>query len=378
MRSVVVLGATGSIGRQTLEVADRLDLRVEAIAARRSGEELAGLALRYPHAAVVAVEPDPEGERRFQEQFGARYRSGAAALLEIAQLPNCTVVNGVVGSAGLEASLAVLNAGNRLGLANKESLIAGGPLVLAAAAVGGEMIPIDSEHSAVFQCLIGEESSDVERLLLTASGGPFRGRSRAQLAGVTPEDALAHPTWEMGPRITIDSATLVNKGLEVIEAHFLFGLGYDAIDVVVHPQSIVHALVEFRDGSLKAHVGATDMRIPIQYALTYPARAEGALGLFDLAGRTFTFDEPDREAFPALDLAYAAGRVGGTMPAAFNAADEVAVAAFLDGRIGFLDIAGLLGDVMESHERLDVTSVDVVKHADQAARLATDGLVASR
>ena len=378
MRSVVVLGATGSIGRQTLEVADRLDLRVEAIAARRSGEELAGLALRYPHAAVVAVEPDPEGERRFQEQFGARYRSGAAALLEIAQLPNCTVVNGVVGSAGLEASLAVLNAGNRLGLANKESLIAGGPLVLAAAAVGGEMIPIDSEHSAVFQCLIGEESSDVERLLLTASGGPFRGRSRAQLAGVTPEDALAHPTWEMGPRITIDSATLVNKGLEVIEAHFLFGLGYDAIDVVVHPQSIVHALVEFRDGSLKAHVGATDMRIPIQYALTYPARAEGALGLFDLAGRTFTFDESDREAFPALDLAYAAGRVGGTMPAAFNAADEVAVAAFLDGRIGFLDIAGLLGDVMESHERLDVTSVDVVKHADQAARLAADGLVASR
>ena len=327
---------------------------------------------------MIAVEPDAEGERRFTEQFDSRYASGQAALLELVQHPDCTVINGIVGAAGLEASLAVLRAGNRLGLANKESLVAGGPLVLEALRSGGEMIPIDSEHSALFQCMVGEDRADISRLVLTASGGPFLGKKRAELADVTRGQALAHPTWAMGPRVTIDSATLVNKGLEVIEAHFLFGLAYDAIDVVIHPQSIVHSLVEFRDGSLKAHVGATDMRIPIQYALTYPARADGVLGRFDLTGLTLEFEDPDRETFPALDLAYAAGRAGGTMPAVFNAADEVAVAAFLDGRIGFLEVVGVIGEVMEAHEKMDVTSIGVVHEADQWARVAASDQVESR
>ena len=378
MIPVVVLGATGSIGRQTLEVADRLGIAVVGLAARRAGDELAEIATRYPQASVVAVEPDAAGDERFHTQFGGRYGSGHESMLELAARPGCTVVNGVVGAAGLEASIVTLESGNRLGLANKESLVAGGPLVVEAIGEHGEMIPIDSEHSALFQCLVGENVEAVDRLVLTASGGPFRGRSRQQLTDVTPEDALAHPTWSMGPRITVDSATLVNKGLEVIEAHYLFDLDYERIDVVVHPQSTVHSLVEFVDGSLKAHVGATDMRVPIQYALTYPARQQGTVGRFDLAGRSLTFEEPDHEAFPALQLGYAAGRAGGTMPAAFNAADEIAVAAFLEGRIGFLDISNVIEGVLETHQRLAAQSLDEVREADAAARIAADGVIGSR
>ena len=313
MRPVVVLGATGSIGRQTLEVADRLGVRVEGLAARRAGDELARLADRHPHATVVAVAPDADGHDRFGRQYGDRYASGSGALVEMAQHPGSTVVNGVVGSAGLEASIAALEAGNRLALANKESLVVGGELVMAAAR-HGELVPVDSEHSALFQCMVGEQIPEVSRLVLTASGGPFRGRDRERLGRVSVEEALAHPTWNMGPRITIDSATLVNKGLEVIEAHFLFGLAFEKVDVVVHPQSIVHSLVEFVDGSLKAHLGVTDMRIPIQYALTYPQRSPGSLPRFDLTRSDLTFEPVDRDAFPALDLAYAAGRAGGTVP----------------------------------------------------------------
>ena len=377
VRSVVVLGATGSVGRQTLEVADRLGLVIEGLAARRSGDELAGLADRYPRAAVVAVEPDPEGHTRYRDRFGDRYGWGMAALVELAARPACTVVNGVVGAAGLEASVAALQAGNRLALANKESLVVGGPLVMDAAQ-HGELIPVDSEHSALFQCFQGEAVDEVSRLLLTASGGPFRGRDAAGLADVGVEEALAHPTWRMGPRITIDSATLVNKGLEVIEAHYLFGLPFDLVDVVIHPQSIVHSLLEFVDGSLKAHLGATDMRIPIQYALTYPARAEGPAPPFDLTGSPLTFEPVDRDAFPALDLAYAAGRGGGTLPAAFNAADEVAVEAFLRSRIGFLDITGVISEVLEGHEVAEVTSTEVVSQADLAARMAARAAVERR
>ena len=377
MRSVVVLGATGSVGRQTLEVADRLGFRVEGLAARRTGRELEELAARYERAAVVAVEPDEAGHARYLDRFGNRYGWGTEALAELAGRPGCTVVNGIVGAAGLEASIVSLQAGNRLALANKESLVVGGPLV-AAAAESGELIPVDSEHSALFQCLRGEAVSEVSRLLLTASGGPFRGRDASDLAGVGVEEALAHPTWKMGPRITIDSATLVNKGLEVIEAHFLFGLSFDRVDVVVHPQSIVHSLVEFVDGSLKAHLGVTDMRIPIQYALTYPARAEGVAPDFDLIRTPLTFEPVDRAAFPALDLAYAAGRGGGTLPAAFNAADEVAVDAFLRSRIGFLDIAGVIADVLECHDVLEVTSIDAVRQADLDARRSAAAAVSRR
>ncbi|MYB44011.1 MAG: 1-deoxy-D-xylulose-5-phosphate reductoisomerase [Acidimicrobiia bacterium] len=377
MKPVVVLGATGSIGRQTLEVADRLGIRVSGLAARRAGDELARLADRYTQATVVAVAPDPDGHDRFRLQYGNRYASGPGALVEMAQHPGSTVVNGVVGSAGLEASIAALEAGNRLALANKESLVVGGELVMAAAR-HGELVPVDSEHSALFQCMVGERIPEVSRLLLTASGGPFRGRDREQLGRVGVEEALAHPTWNMGPRITIDSATLVNKGLEVIEAHFLFGLAFEKVDVVVHPQSIVHSLVEFVDGSLKAHLGVTDMRIPIQYALTYPQRSPGGFSRFDLTRSDLTFEAVDRDAFPALDLAYAAGRAGGTVPAAFNAADEVAVAAFLERRIAFLDIPAVIAEVLEGHQATETTSIEVVVEADRSARRAARAAVERR
>jgi len=379
VRSLVVLGATGSIGRQTLDVADRLDIPVLGLAARRASPELAALARNYPAADVVAVDPDPADVGAFAAEFGDRFGTGSEPLMDLAGMLDTTVVNGVVGAAGLEATLRALEAGNRLGLANKESLIAGGPLVLAALGrSSGEMIPIDSEHSALFQCLVGESVDEVDRLILTASGGPFRGRSASSLEDVTPDEALAHPTWTMGRRITIDSATLVNKGLEVIEAHFLFGLGYDQIDVVVHPQSIVHSLIEFQDGSFKAHLGVTDMRIPIQYALTYPSRGIEVVEPFDLTARSLDFELPDRETFPALDLAYAAGREGGAAPAVFNAADEVAVAAFLDGAIGFRDIARLLEDVLAAHPWRSIASLDDVMAADSAARNAARVWVESR
>jgi 1-deoxy-D-xylulose-5-phosphate reductoisomerase len=240
---------------------------------------------------------------------------------------------------------------------------------------GGELLPVDSEHSALFQCLVGESPNAVRRLVLTASGGPFHGWALKDLEQVTPEQALAHPTWNMGRRITVDSATLFNKGLEVIEAHYLFGVPYDRIDVVVHPQSIVHSLVEFVDGSLKAHVGEPDMRVPIQYAVTYPDRAEGALGEFDFTSRTLTFDRPDRDAFRALDLAYAAGRIGRSAPAVLNAADEVAVHAFLDGRLGFLGITEVVERTLDAVPVVDLATVDDVIEADREARAVAHSLL---
>ncbi|MDH5505252.1 MAG: 1-deoxy-D-xylulose-5-phosphate reductoisomerase, partial [Acidimicrobiia bacterium] len=281
-----------------------------------------------------------------------------------------------VGSVGLAASVAALDAGNRLGLANKESLVAGGPIVLAAQQrTGAEIIPVDSEHSAIFQCLRGERSEDVAKIVLTASGGPFRGQTRSDLEGVTPNEALAHPTWDMGRRISIDSATLVNKGLEVIEAHFLFGIGFDRIDVVVHPESIVHSLVEFVDGSLKAHIGAPDMRVPIQYALSYPERAVGMLSPFTLAGKTLTFLDPDRATFPALDLAYHVGALGGSAPAVFNAADEVAVEAFLQGRLSFLGIVDLIERTLSKVAQVALATVEDVLAVDAEARLVAAQLL---
>jgi len=350
---------------------------VDGLAARRSGSDLERLAVRFGEAVVVAVEPDQAGDARYRERFGDRYRSGMRALVELAARPDRIVVNGIVGAAGLEASIAALEAGNRLALANKESLVVGGPLVMAAAA-HGELVPVDSEHSALFQCLQGERVSEVRRLLLTASGGPFRGRIATDLVEIGVDEALAHPTWRMGPRITIDSATLANKGLEVIEAHYLFGLPFDQVDVVVHPQSVVHSLVEFIDGSLKAHLGVTDMRIPIQYALTYPARAEQEIPPFDLTRTALTFEPVDLETFPALGLAYAAGRGGGSLPTAFNAADEVAVEAFLQSRIGFLDIAGVIAEVLDTHEVIEITSLEAVRQADDDARRAATAAVARR
>ena len=376
-KPVVVLGATGSIGLQTLEVAASLQTPVVAIAARSPSEELANLAKEHPDAVVVATGGSTEERDDFSSTLGGRARFGTEALLEVAATPGSTVVNGIVGAAGLRASVTALDAGNRLALANKESLVAGGPVVVRALEKGGgELIPVDSEHSALYQCLEGESLEEVDRLVLTASGGPFRGRTRDELADVTPEEALKHPTWDMGRRITIDSATLFNKGLEVIEAHFLFGVSYDRIDVVVHPQSILHSAVAFVDGSWKGHFGHADMRIPIQFALTAPSRAPSPSAEFSLAAHDLTFEEPDRETFQALGIAYEAGRRGGSAPAVMNAADEVAVEAFLSGRLGFLGITDLVRRTLEQVDWRELDSVEDVIEVDAEARGLAGDLVA--
>jgi 1-deoxy-D-xylulose-5-phosphate reductoisomerase len=373
---LVVLGATGSIGTQALEVAARLGIPVAAIAARRGSDQLAEIGAAHPGCLVGVTAPTREEEQRFNTQFGRRARFGPEALVELAALDGSVVLNGVVGFAGLPATMSALAAGNRLALANKESLVAAGPVVLdALSRSSGSLIPVDSEHSALFQCLVGEPRPAVRKLWLTASGGPFFGQDSETLAAVTPKQALSHPTWTMGPRITVDSATLVNKGLEVIEAHYLFGIPLDDIEVVVHPQSIVHSLVEFVDGSLKAHLGNPDMRIPIQYAITYPDRLPGADEPFTLADRDLTFRTPDHASFPALNLAYEAGRRGGSAPAAFNAADEVAVRAFLEGRVGFQGIPLILEQTLAATGWDKISTVADVLAADREARAVAHGLV---
>ncbi|MHB8641289.1 MAG: 1-deoxy-D-xylulose-5-phosphate reductoisomerase [Gaiellaceae bacterium] len=339
MKRIAVLGVTGSIGRQALEVIGA-DPDLELVAAQSGSTPIDGL------APLTQVGGD------------------AAELLERAQ-PD-VVLNAIVGFAGVRATLWALERGVTLALANKESLVAAGEL---ATAFGGRILPVDSEHSAAFQLLEGRAADQVRGLVLTASGGPFRGRARNELDDVTPEEALAHPTWTMGPKITIDSATLANKGLELIEAHFLFDLPYDAIEVVVHPTSVVHALVRLRDGSSLAHLGYPDMRVPISYALTYPARSATPLAPLDLAsGLTLEFEAPDLDAFPLLALAREAGEKGGTYPCAFNAANEVAVQAFLAGRIGFNDIAAAVGDVLSRVEGAPARDLDELVEADRSAR----------
>ena len=377
---MVVLGATGSIGTQTLEVADHLGIDVVGLAARSPAAAFAEVVSRYPDAAVAVSEGSHEDRDAFVSRIGGGVGFGPDEVVALAGLPGVTVVNGIVGASGLRSSVAALEAGNRLALANKESLVAGGPVVrkalAGAAAAGGEMIPVDSEHSALYQCLAGEPGEAVARLMLTASGGPFRGRDRESLLEVTPDEALRHPTWDMGRRITIDSATMFNKGLEIIEAHFLFGIPYDRIHVVVHPQSILHSAVEFVDGSWKGHIGVPDMRIPIQYALTAPDRLVSPAAPFDLAGQTLAFEEPDRDVFPAIDIAYAAGRQGGSSPAVLNAADEVAVDAFLQGRLGFLDISEVVSSTIETVEWRELGTVEDVTKVDREARATASSLVA--
>ncbi|HZT91129.1 MAG TPA: 1-deoxy-D-xylulose-5-phosphate reductoisomerase [Gaiellaceae bacterium] len=341
MTRVALLGATGSIGRQTLDVV-AANPELELVAATSGSTPIDGL------APLTQVGGDP------------------TELLERAA-PD-VVLNATLGFAGLPATMWALERGVTLALANKESLVAAGELAVAAHARGGGLlIPVDSEHSALFQCA---QLGEPESLVLTASGGPFRGRTREGLADVTPDQALAHPTWNMGAKITIDSATLANKGLELIEAHFLFGVPYDRIDVVVHPSSIVHGLVRFRDGASIAHLGHPDMRVPISYALTYPARAATPVPRLELAGLALEFHEPDTATFRLLALAREAGERGGTFPCAFNAANEVAVAAFLDGRIGFLDIASLVEDALARVDGAPARDLDELYEADRAARAA--------
>jgi len=375
-RPVVVLGATGSIGSQTLEVADALGMEVSVVAALRPSRRFAQVAASHPDARLIVVGGSSEERADFESVVGREVEYDSPAVLDASATPGAVVVNGIVGAAGLRATLATLEAGNRLALANKESLVAGGPVVKQALRHGGEMIPVDSEHSALFQCLQGEPPEAVAKLVLTASGGPFRGRSRDSLKEVTPEEALKHPTWDMGQRVTIDSATLFNKGLEVIETHYLFDVPYDRIDVVVHPQSVLHSAVEFIDGSWKGHFGQPDMRIPIQYALTAPARSNSPAAPFSLAGRELTFEDVDRTTFPALDLAFAAGRRGGSAPAVLNAADEVAVEAFLQHRLGFLGITDVVGLTLDKVEWRELGSVDDVLEVDREARAIAATLVA--
>ena len=375
-RPVVVLGATGSIGSQTLEVADALGMEVSVVAALRPSRRFAQVAASHPDARLIVVGGSSEERADFESVVGREVEYDSPAVLDASATPGAVVVNGIVGAAGLRATLATLEAGNRLALANKESLVAGGPVVKQALRHGGEMIPVDSEHSALFQCLQGEPPEAVAKLVLTASGGPFRGRSRDSLKEVTPEEALKHPTWDMGQRVTIDSATLFNKGLEVIETHYLFDVPYDRIDVVVHPQSVLHSAVEFVDGSWKGHFGQPDMRIPIQYALTAPARSNSLAAPFSLAGWELTFEDVDRTTFPALDLAFAAGRRGGSAPAVLNAADEVAVEAFLQHRLGFLGITDVVGRTLDKVEWRELGSVDDVLEVDREARAIAATLVA--
>jgi len=374
---VAVLGATGSIGRSTLEVVSRHPGRFEIVALSANGRVAAlerQVAAHRPRVAVVAnaaalAEGGGEGRRD-----GVEWRGGREALLELAVLDDVdVVVNALVGAAGLEPTLAALRTGKRVALANKESLVVGGPLVLAAAEEGGgELIPVDSEHSAILQCLEGAEHDCVAGIVLTASGGPFRGWDRERLAGVDAAEALRHPTWDMGAKISIDSATLANKALEVIEAHFLYGVGYDDIRVTVHPQSIVHSFVEFVDGSVLAQVGLPTMELPILYALCYPERvADETLRTFDPVGSSpLTFEEVDREAFPLFALGVGAGRAGGIAPAVFNAANEVAVGAFLEGRVSFPGMAEIVSEALGRVTAGSVASVEDVLAADRASRAA--------
>jgi len=382
---VAVLGSTGSIGVQALDViaAEPRRFRVVALAARRSATRLAAQARELRPAAVGLVEAGEAAALAAELPRGCRLVVGPEAVTELAAADGAEVVlNGITGSVGLAPTLRALQAGRRLALANKESLIVGGELV-AAQARQGQIVPVDSEHTGLAQCLRAGRPEEVARLVLTASGGPFRGRSAAELAAVTPTDALAHPTWAMGPMITVNSATLMNKGLEVIEAHLLFGVPYDRIEVVVHPQSVVHAMVEWRDGSTVAQLSRPDMRLPIGLALGWPERSERPVGQLDWSrAATLEFQPVDRATFPLLDLAVRAGRLAGTAPAALNAANEEAVSAFLAGRLPFPGIAAVVSRVLDEHRppaRLDLAAVlQAERWSRDRARTLVEDLIASR
>lgn len=385
--TVAIAGSTGSIGLQTLEVlaADPDSFEVVALGAGTSVAELAAQARHWSPKVVAIAEPSLVADLQAAVPAGTEVIAGPDALAQMAATAD-VCVNGVVGFAGLGVTLATLEAGKRLALANKESLIAGGPVVRRAreGSGAGELIPVDSEHCAVHQCLRAQHPDAragewVQRLVLTASGGPFRGRSRAELADVTVADALAHPTWSMGPKITVDSSTLMNKGLEVIEAHELFGLGYDQIEVVVHPQSIVHSMVEFTDGATIAQLSLPDMRLPIAYALSHPNRGRVPFGRLDWTSTPrLDFEPPDHAAFPCLGLAYDAGRAGELAPATLNAANEVSVAAFLDGEITWTSIPDVLKEVLDRHDGGHADSVEAVIDADRRARAMARAVIDER
>ena len=382
MKNISLLGSTGSIGKQTLEVAaanpDKMKIRV--LAAHTSDTIL--------EEQIRAVEPDfavltdKEAAARLKARYNGKTEilAGEEGLLAAATYSEVdTVLASMVGYAGLRPTMAAINCGKNIALANKETLVAAGSLVMEAVAKNNvSLTPVDSEHSAIFQALQGGKEDEVKRLLITASGGPFRGKKRSELETVTLAQCLNHPNWSMGKKITVDSSTLANKGLEVIEAHWLFNMPYEKIEVVVHPQSIIHSLVEFCDGSVIAQLGEPDMRLPIQYALSYPCRYHKAFDQLDLikAG-TLTFEAPDMEAFPSLRIAIDCGKAGGTLPCVFNAANEEAVYAFLDNKIKYLDIPYITEKVASLHQNIAAPCIEDIERADAEARAAAQSIIAN-
>ena len=376
MKNLVVLGSTGSIGTQTLDVvrANPDLFHVSVLVANRSDELLEQQINEFqPEVAVLS---DKEAAQRLKNRYSGKTKiyGGREAVIEAAVYPEAdTVVTSLMGFAGLEPTMAALEAHKDIALANKETLVVAGELVMTKAKeMGCAILPVDSEHCALFQCLQGNDRKAVEKLILTASGGPFRGKKAHELTNVTKADVLAHPTWNMGQKITVDSASLVNKGLEVIEARWLYDVSYDQIQVVVHPQSIVHSMVQYVDGTVMAQLGCTDMRLPIQYALTYPERVESKFPRVDFAKLAhLTFQEPDMETFRGLKLAFEAGRTGGTLPCIMNGANEVAVEAFLKGQAGFLQIYELIEAAMEAGKVEYKPSLEQLLEADKWARQFT-------
>ena len=382
MKNISLLGSTGSIGKQTLEVAaanpDKMKIRV--LAAHTNDTVLEEQIRAFePDFAVLS---DKEAAARLKARYHGKTEilAGEEGLLDAATYSEVdTVLASMVGYAGLRPTMAAINCGKNIALANKETLVAAGSLVMEAVAKNNvSLTPVDSEHSAIFQALQGGKEDEVKRLLITASGGPFRGKKRSELESVTLAQCLNHPNWSMGKKITVDSSTLANKGLEVIEAHWLFNMPYEKIDVVVHPQSIIHSLVEFCDGSVIAQLGEPDMRLPIQYALSYPCRYHKAFDQLDLikAG-TLTFEAPDMEAFPSLRIAIDCGKAGGTLPCVFNAANEEAVYAFLDNKIKYLDIPYITEKVASLHKNIAAPCIEDIERADAEARAAAQSIIAN-
>ncbi|MDY4696927.1 1-deoxy-D-xylulose-5-phosphate reductoisomerase [Selenomonas sp. WCA-380-WT-3B 3/] len=381
MKNIAVLGSTGSIGTQTLDVVRSHPelFRVRVLAANSNDELLEAQIREFcPDLAVLA---DESAWKRLSARYSGpvKLAGGRQAFIDAAAVDGVdTVVTAMMGFAGLEPTMKALDAGKNIALANKETLVVAGELVMKRAREQRvAILPVDSEHCALFQCLQGEKKDTVEKLLLTCSGGPFRGKSREELAGATVAQVLDHPTWTMGKKITVDSATLVNKGLEVIEAKWLYDVRYDQIQVVVHPQSIVHSMVQFRDGAVMAQLGSTDMRLPIQYALTYPERTVSGFERLDFwKMKSLTFEKPDTDTFRGLAFAYEAGQMGGSMPCVFNAANEVAVGAFLQGKIRFLDIYDIIEETMMKTECVLSPTLDELFEEDSRARRFAASLLA--
>ena len=392
MKNISVLGSTGSIGRQTLEVAaaNPEKLKIRVLAAHRNVDLMRQQIESFQPDLAVLTDKDAAAELQKQYQGKTEILSGREGLLAAATYDKAdTVLGAMVGYAGLRPTLAAIEAGKNIALANKETLVAAGHIVMQAVVANNvSLLPVDSEHSAIFQSLRGgyhpclsfteksRESSEVKRLILTASGGPFRGKTKEELQHVTLAQCLKHPNWNMGPKVTIDSSTLANKGLDVIEAHWLFNMPYEKIDVVVHPQSIIHSLVEFNDGAIVAQLGIPDMKLPIQYALSYPQRFDCSFGQLDLINASpLTFEKPDREAFPLLQTAISCGKAGGSMPCAFNAANEECVTAFLNGKIAYSDIPEIVQRVVNSHELIPHPSLEEIEESDKAVRVSAKELI---